>query len=57
MQTAKQVIKYFNIFVVTEQTILNCSVGPSVLQKENRSAMFFVSMTQIDRVSHEQHYF
>lgn len=57
MQTAKQAIKYFNIFVVTEQTILNCSVGPSVLQKENRSAVFFVSMTQIDRVSHEQHYF
>lgn len=56
MQTAKQVIKYFNNFVVTEQTILNCSVGPSVLQKENMFFVFFVSMTQIDRVSHERHY-
>lgn len=57
MKTAKQVIKYFKIVVVTEQTIINCGVGPSVLQKENRSAMFFVSVTQIDRVSHERHYF
>lgn len=37
--------KIFNIIVVTEQTIINCSVRPSVPHKENRSASFFVNDT------------